>query len=119
VTDKEALDAWYRGNTSVDRAAGYLVHWTVPLLLWGVFFLVLVFLFGCVTVLFKKAWTENERLAFPIIQLPLAMTEPGGGFWRNGRMWIGFGSPLLSGWSTASTNCIQMCPTRRGSNCTT
>jgi uncharacterized protein DUF6785/uncharacterized protein DUF6784 len=51
---------------------------------------VLVFLFGCVTVLLRKAWTENERLAFPIIQLPLAMTEPGTGFFRNVRMWIGF-----------------------------
>ncbi len=97
VTDTAALEAWYRGNTSFDRAAGYLVHWTVPLLLWGVFFLILVFLFACVTVLFRKAWTENERLAFPIIQLPLAMTEPGGGFFRSRTMWIGFGFAFLIG----------------------
>lgn len=97
VTDAAALEAWYRGNTSVERASGYLVHWTVPLMLWGLFFLVLVFFFGCVTVLLRKAWTENERLAFPIIQLPLAMTEPRSGFFRNSRMWIGFGIAFLIG----------------------
>jgi hypothetical protein len=97
VTDEQALDFWYRGNVAADRATGYLVHWSVPLTLWGVFFLVLAFLFGCVTVLFRKAWTENERLAFPIIQLPLAMTEPGGDFWKNGRMWIGFAAAFLIG----------------------
>ncbi len=97
VTDEQALELWYRGNVGADRATGYLVHWVVPLLLWGVFFLVLAFLFGCVTILFRKAWTENERLAFPIIQLPLAMTEPAGGLFRDGRMWIGFGAAFLIG----------------------
>lgn len=97
VTDKNALEAWYRGNTNLSAASGYLVHWTVPLFLWGVFFLALVFLFACVTVLFRRAWTHDERLAFPIIQLPLAMTDPAGGFWRNGRMWIGFGIAFTIG----------------------
>lgn len=97
VTDEQALLYWYRGNARADQAAGYLVHWAIPLFLWGVFFLVLTFLFGCVTVLFRKAWTENERLAFPIIQLPLAMTEPDGAFWRSGRMWLGFGVAFAVG----------------------
>jgi hypothetical protein len=97
VTDPQALDAWYRGNVGADRAAGYLVHWTVPLVLWGVFFLVLVFLFGCITVLVRRAWTENERLAFPIIQLPLALTEPSAALLRSGRMWMGFSVAFLIG----------------------
>jgi len=97
VTDEAALDAWYRGNVTPARANVYLVHWAVPLALWGVFFLTLVFLFGCVTVLFRRAWTENERLAFPIIQLPLAMTEPGGALYRSPTMWGGFAVAFLTG----------------------
>lgn len=91
VKDEETLKAWYRGNISTAQASGFLVHWSVPLTLWGVFFLALVFLWGCITVLFRRAWTENERLAFPIIQLPLALTEPEGKLFRAPLMWIGFG----------------------------
>lgn len=91
VSDDAALTAWYHGNVDPAHATVYLVHWIVPLSLWGGFILTLVFLFGCITVLFRKAWTENERLAFPIIQLPLAITEPQGALFRQPQMWAGFG----------------------------
>jgi hypothetical protein len=97
VSDEAALNGWYRGNVDPTRANGFLVHWIVPLTLWGGFFLTLVTLFGCITVLFRKAWTENERLAFPIIQLPLALTEPQGALFRDSRMWIGFTIPFVLG----------------------
>jgi hypothetical protein len=98
VRDEDALNGWYRGNIGAGRATGYLVHWAVPLTLWGVFFLLLVFLFGCITVLFRRAWTENEKLAFPIIQLPLALTEPGsGGLFRQPLMWAGFSAAFSIG----------------------
>jgi hypothetical protein len=97
VKDDAALKAWYRGNTSPEQAVGYLVHWSVPLTLWGIFFLLLVLLFASITVLFRKQWTENERLAFPIIQLPLAMTEPGGRLFKDRLMWIGFAIPFTIG----------------------
>ena len=97
VSDKDALDAWYRGNVPPARALGYLVHWSVPLTLWGIFFLLLVLVFGSITVLFRKAWTENEKLAFPIIQLPLAMTEPDGQLFRQPLMWLGFGLAFTIG----------------------
>ena len=97
VSDEAALNGWYRGNVDMAHAGGYFVHWIVPLSLWGGFFLTLVFLFGCITILFRKAWTENERLAFPIIQLPLALTEPQGALYRDSRMWIGFAIPFVLG----------------------
>jgi hypothetical protein len=97
VSDEDALNAWYRGNVPPARASGYLVHWIVPLTLWGGFFLTLVFLFLCLTLLLRKAWAENERLAFPIIQLPLAMTEPGGNLFRQPLMWLGFGIAFALG----------------------
>lgn len=95
ITDPDTLQAWYRGNVSYANATGYLVHWAVPLTLWGGFFLVLVFLFLCVTVIFRKAWTENEKLAFPIIQLPLEMTEPQGKLFREPLLWLGFGIAFM------------------------
>jgi hypothetical protein len=41
--------------------------------------------------LFFRAWAEDERLAFPLVALPLGMTDESGGFWRSGVMWAGFG----------------------------
>lgn len=90
VSDKPALEGWYKGNVPPSEALVFLPHWVVPLALWGAFFLVLVYLFGCITVIFRKAWVENEKLAFPIIQLPLAMTEPSGSLFRQPLMWLGF-----------------------------
>ncbi len=90
VTDPETLERWYRGNVPAGQAIRYAGHFLVPLALWGAFFLTLVFMFLCAAVLFRKAWTENERLAFPIIQLPLAMTEPGAPLFKNRLMWTGF-----------------------------
>nr|MDQ2731711.1 hypothetical protein [Armatimonadota bacterium] len=49
----------------------------------------------CLNVLIRKAWTEHEKLAFPLVQLPIAMTADhhrGGeqAFFRNPVMWAGF-----------------------------
>ena len=97
VTDDTALKAWYRGNIPYALALTYLPHWIVPLTLWGGFFLCLALLFLCISILFRKAWTENERLSFPIIQLPLAMTEPAGTLFRSPLMWAGFTVAFLVG----------------------
>ena len=37
---------------------------------------VLVFVLICLSVLFRPLWSDRERLTFPIIQLPLELTEP-------------------------------------------
>ena len=44
----------------------------------------------CINVILRKQWIENERLAYPIIQIPLEMTDLRTGFFRNRMMWIGF-----------------------------
>ncbi|MBC8136972.1 MAG: hypothetical protein H8F28_13910 [Fibrella sp.] len=97
VSDPDALKYWYRGNTPPGVANGHLVHWAVPLTLWGGFFCLLCLLFVCITVIIRKAWTENEKLAFPIIQLPLAMTDPEGTLWKARLLWVGFAVALLTG----------------------
>lgn len=97
VHDTAALSAWYRGNTSPEQLRGFLIHWSVPLTLWGIFFLTLVGHFLFLTLLVRRAWTESERLAFPVIQLPLALTEPGGKLFREPLMWAGFALAFLIG----------------------
>jgi hypothetical protein len=57
---------------------------------WLLLFSVIAFIFLCLNTILRRQWTHRERLTFPIIQLPLAMTNPASGFFRNKRMWIGF-----------------------------
>ncbi len=95
VTDHDALWAFNRGNVSIYSPQGreYLLAWIVPLACWGLFFLTLIGMYLCLTILVRRAWIENEKLTFPIVQLPLAMTadDSGTAFFKNPRMWAGFG----------------------------
>jgi len=95
VTDKDALAGYYQGNVSIYGSTGghYLVSWIVPLAVWGLFFLTLVGMYLCIVVLIRRQWIESEKLTFPIVQLPIAMTADDAGtvFFKNPRMWLGFG----------------------------
>ncbi len=105
VTNHAALAGFYAGHVSIYSAQGreYLVSWVVPLAAWGVFFLTLLGLYLCLTILIRKPWIENEKLTFPLVQLPLALTadDAQSAFFQNPRMWIGFalafGVSLLNG----------------------
>ncbi len=94
ITDKDALTAMNHGNVNLYSPQGllYLRAWIVPLASWGLFFLTLVGMYLCLTVLVRRAWIENEKLTFPIVQLPLAMTSESAGttFFKNPVMWAGF-----------------------------
>mgnify|MGYP003306109862 FL=1 len=73
-------------------------YWIRPLFFWGIFFLVMMFAMLCINTLIRKRWTEQEKLAYPIIQLPLGLSEDAGiKLLRNRIMWIGFGLAVIIG----------------------
>ena len=73
--------------------------WLVPLLVWGTAIAVMYVMMACLCVMIRKQWSEREALSFPLLRLPLELTEDVdrpqnhliGSFFRNGLMWIGFG----------------------------
>jgi len=75
--------------------------WIVPLCAWGLFVALMFTAFLCLAVLLRRQWVDNEKLAFPLVQLPLEMirgeTGPAGGgsFLRNGLTWIGFSASVF------------------------
>jgi len=90
VKDKSVLEGYYMGESSIYVGKNFW-PWVRPLAIWGGFFLVLVFMLLCLNVIIRKRWTEQEKLAYPIIQLPLGMTHEGGStLFRNKIMWAGF-----------------------------
>ncbi|MCS7208979.1 MAG: hypothetical protein NZ874_05340 [Fimbriimonadales bacterium] len=49
--------------------------------------------FLCISVLLRKQWVENERLSFPLVQLPLELVR-GGEFFANRAFWAGAVLPI-------------------------
>jgi hypothetical protein len=68
--------------------------WATPIATWtGLFMLMGGSLLGLM-MLVSDRWIDQERLSFPLVQLPLEMMGQGtsGHFFRNKAMWIGFGT---------------------------
>jgi hypothetical protein len=70
--------------------------WLLPLFAWFILIVALYFMLACLSVMLRAQWAEKEALAFPLLRLPMEMTEdevrsnstvP---FFRNRMMWIGF-----------------------------
>jgi hypothetical protein len=89
VTDADALRAmWYGGGSLY--SPGNLRAWAGPVALWTLFFGLMLWVMLCLNTLFRKQWAENERLTFPLVELPLRITEEDGGIFRSRLMWLGF-----------------------------
>jgi len=63
-----------------------------PLAAWVGFSLVLYLTFFCMMSLVRRQWVENERLAFPVLVVPLAVSRDGGnsGLFRSRAFQVGF-----------------------------
>ena len=89
VSDKAALTGYYRGDSTLYDLQNIKV-WITPVIAWSSFIFVLIFAFICINVIIRKQWIENEKLAYPVIQLPIEMTNEKQIFFQNRLMWIGF-----------------------------
>ena len=89
VSDQSALRNYYYGNSSLYDPTNY-TPWIIPALWWSAFCAVLISTMLCINTIFRKQWVESERLTFPIIMLPLEMTEDSGSLFKNKYMWLGF-----------------------------
>jgi len=76
--------------------------WVEPLFWWFLFIAALWVAVLCLMAILRRQWVERERLAFPVMQVPLAMVEQAGGrflppFFRSRLMWFGFAIPFVLG----------------------
>ena len=85
-----AAAGWYEGTSSAVPWA----TWLVPLLAWSSLIFAVHLMHACLGVILRKQWAQHEALAFPLLKLPLELTDQSGGpnaFFRNPLVWIGFG----------------------------
>ena len=88
VADRDVLSGYYEGDSTL-HTKRHLLGWLMPVMSWFGFLFALLFVMLCITLIVRKPWTEDEKLAYPIIQLPARMTSEG--FFTNRLMWIAFG----------------------------
>ena len=100
MSDERELRIYYLGETSFYSMA-QIRHWVKPVLFWTSFFTVLVIGMVCINTILRRRWIEQEKLSYPIVQLPLMMSRQDGSFFRSRLMWMGFaiagGIALING----------------------
>jgi len=98
VWDKVAVKGFYGGGVD-PFVRSILQYWVKPLAIWGALVMVLISMMLAINVLIRKQWTEHEKLVFPLVQLPIAMTAEDSGpkFYANKLMWIGFSVAFFIG----------------------
>jgi hypothetical protein len=91
VSDKHVLSDFYQGKSSFYKWENFRA-WLEPVIWWTDFIAVLGFVMICLNIIVRRQWTRNERLSYPIIQLPMAITQDGGTkeFFRDKLLWTGF-----------------------------
>ncbi|WP_428559222.1 MAG: DUF6785 family protein [Solidesulfovibrio sp. DCME] len=79
--DPEAVETLYNGlEGGYSMTWGQVLAaipwraWSGPLATWGVFIGLCFFVMLCLTNLFSRQWVSNERMNFPLLRLPEAMT---------------------------------------------
>lgn len=88
VKDVAVLRGLYEGESTLyswERVRA----WLTPVAWWSAFLVVLMLAMLALNVIVSRQWTERERLAYPITQLPVAMISGGRAFWRLPLLWVG------------------------------
>lgn len=70
----------------------FLRPWLVPMAFWAVFFFILLWTMQCVASIVRRPWLDQERVPFPMIDLPVTMARVGdiGSLFSNRLLAFGF-----------------------------
>jgi len=91
LTDAAELEDYRRGGYGIAHFLLRLGVWARPIAAWTALFGLMCGAMLCVNALMREQWTRREKLAFPIIQVPMLLTQPTSPAWRSGFLWGGFG----------------------------
>lgn len=96
VNDPAAIAGFYEAQGTLYSSAT-LRAWAAPLAFWLPYTALHVLGTFALCNLVAGAWIDHERLVFPLVRLPMEMTNPAGlsRFWSNRLMWAGFAIPAV------------------------
>jgi hypothetical protein len=89
LRDPEAAGQLFNGSRPWEAVR--LAPWLMPLVLWGALLALTQAMAAAAGRLLYPRWAHGEKVSFPLVALPLAVTEPGARLWRNWLFWMAFG----------------------------
>ena len=99
--DPKLMGSFYEGLEQ-----GQHIRWNdwLPIFLgWTPFVWAIFLAMSAAMTILRRQWNEHERLTYPLVQVPLALSAEGIGneriapFFKNPVMWIGFATPAVWG----------------------
>jgi len=87
LTNAADLENYRRGGFGLATLAAALPIWAKPLAAWTLLFGLLCGAMLCINALMRELWTRRERLAFPMLQVPVLLTTPTNAAWRSPYLW--------------------------------
>ena len=99
VHDSQAVKEFYEGASGTGGIPWD--SWLPTLGAWLVFYGSLYLALTSIAVILRRQWMQNERLIYPLMQVPLTMIDDRGKegllkpFFRNATMWVGLAIPLV------------------------
>lgn len=93
---ESVVKAYFTGQSSFWRL-DHISGWLSPILVWSFYIIVLLGVMLCMATLFRRQWADQERLSFPITQLPLEISKEGWAseLFANRLLWVGFIIPVV------------------------
>ncbi len=102
VRDPAVIRGWYEGHSNLYEPET-LRAWMTPVAVWSGVILTMLFTMFCINTIVRQQWMRHDKLQFPIVELPMQITEPGYRLLGSRLMWMGFalsgGICLLNGLS--------------------
>ncbi len=89
VSDPAAIKGWYEGHSNLYDWR-IIRQWLLPVGVWSAVIFAMLFVMFCINTIVRQQWMEHDRLQFPIVELPMRITEPGSHLFRSRLMWAGF-----------------------------
>lgn len=88
--DASLLQDYAIGGYDLWYFFGKLGLWGKLIAAWVLLFFLLTLVMICINTLMRELWVKRERLAFPIIQVPLLLAQPESPSWKNRYLWGAF-----------------------------
>ncbi len=89
ISDPAIYKDYYLGNSTYGVWAHYR-GWIKPAAVWSSFTSVLLLTMLCINLILRRRWIEQERLSYPVLQLPLAIVQRPAELYALRMMWAGF-----------------------------
>ncbi|MDW8321190.1 MAG: DUF6785 family protein [Armatimonadota bacterium] len=90
LLDTERLRSYHVGGYNLAFVVQHLHLWWKPIVGWTVVLVLLSISMLCINSLMRERWVRQEKLSFPIVQVPLYLTQPTQPIWKSRYLWTAF-----------------------------